>query len=319
MTDLTILDLEPNTGNMLDEVVAGLSREEQKTLPCKYLYDEDGSRLFDRICDLPEYYQTRTEMQIMRDNIAEIGRCVGDEALLVEYGSGSSLKTRILLDEIDLLSGYVPIDISRWYVETSARRLQKHYPDLEILPVVADYSTPIRMPEPEANVNRRVAYFPGSTIGNFHPHEAIDFLMRVRDAMGEGGGLLLGVDLRKDPAVLHAAYNDSAGVTAAFNLGILHRINRELDADFDPDAFAHYAPFNPGQGRIEMHLVSLKQQVATVDGQSFELDPGESIWTECSYKYTLKGFARVAARAGFSVQNVWTDADRLFSVQYLAC
>lgn len=300
---------------LLSEVLEGLQRP-QKYLPCKLFYDETGSRLFDRICELDEYYPTRTEAQIMRDHLDEITAVFGPDTLLVEFGSGSSTKTRLLLDHLPNLAGYVPIDISETHLLASARDLQAEYPELDIYPLPADYTRPIRLPVIRRPVQRRIAFFPGSTIGNFTRREAGEFLVGIAAMCGARGGLLIGVDLQKDHAVLEAAYNDAEGVTAAFNLNILDHLNRLFDADFNPARFRHQAFYNEPHGRIEMHLVSRAGQVVTVAGRPIGFRRGETILTEHSHKYTPEGFARLAADA-FRVERVWTDPRRYFSLQYL--
>ena len=234
----------------------------------------------------------------------------------MEYGSGSSKKTRILLDHADDLAGYVPIDISRDHLLQAAETIADRYPDLAVLPVCADYTADYHFPEPDIPPKRTVVYYPGSTIGNFTPEAARDFLAHIADQVGPEGGLLIGVDLQKDEALLHAAYNDADGVTAAFNKNVLRRINRELDAGFDLDRFRHEAIYNAVEGRIEMHLVSTADQRVTVAGIDIDFATGERITTEYSYKYTVEGFAALADEAGWSVKEVWTDDDQLFSVQY---
>ena len=300
----------------LNDVLEGLARP-WKSIPAKYFYDETGSRLFDRICELEQYYPTRTEMHIMQCNIRSIVDRIGPEALLVEYGSGSSLKTRVLLEHLERPAGYVPIDISKKHLMRSATRLRREFPEIDIYPVHADYSTDIEWPEPRKPARRTVVFFPGSTIGNFEPAQAGRFLERIAAICRPNGGLLIGVDLQKDPAVLEAAYNDREGVTAAFNLNLLHRINRELGADFDVARFSHRAFYNAERGRIEMHLVSRVDQAVTVHGTTFRFEAGETIHTENSYKYTLSQFAGISRHAGLTVRQVWTDAECLFSVQYL--
>jgi dimethylhistidine N-methyltransferase len=300
----------------LEEALAGLRRP-QKTLPCKYFYDLRGSQLFDQICELPEYYPTRTEAAIMADHTAEMASVFGPNCLLVEYGSGSSTKTRILLDHLPDLAGYVPMDISREHLHQTAEGLASAYPDLEILPLCADYTQKFELPEATRAVQSRVVYFPGSTIGNFHRAEAAAFLCRVAEVCGPGGGLLIGVDLRKSPQILEPAYNDAQGVTAAFNLNLLHRMNLELGSDFDLDNFAHQAFYNEAVGRIEMHLLSLNAQTVHLGSEAIEFEEDETIWTECSYKYSLPEFAAMAGTAGFQVRQVWTDSEQKFSVQYL--
>ena len=313
---LTLQDLKPQADDLLGEVLAGLS-ETPKLLPSKFFYDKRGSQLFDAICALPEYYPTRTEMAIMRDNIHAIRDRLGPRCLLIELGSGSSMKTHALLDAMEAPAGYVPIDISREHLLAAARRIDADYPSLEVLPVCADYLQRFDPPIPAEPARRRVAYFPGSTIGNFRPAAARAFLQRIAELVGPGGGLLIGIDLRKDPAVMLPAYNDAQGVTAAFNLNLLERINRELGADFKLDAFEHRALWNAEAGRIEMHLFARSNQTIRIDGRNFKLDQGESIRTECSYKHTLEGFAQLATN--FRVETVWTDEREWFSVLYLVC
>ena len=316
LTRPPVRDFAPGPDRMRAEVLAGLRRR-RKRLPCKYFYDAEGSRLFDRICELEEYYLTRTELAIMDRHAGEMAAAIGPRAMLIEYGSGSSTKTRVLLDRLDAPAAYVPIDISGEHLTESAGSLARAYPQLEVLPVCADYTTRFEVPRPESHAARRVVYFPGSTIGNFEPDDALAFLRRVARVCGDGGGLLIGVDLKKDPAVLHAAYNDAQGVTAAFNLNLLARLNRDLGADFDPAAFAHYAFYNPRRGRIEMHLLSRAPQRVRIDGATIQFAEGEGVFTESSYKYGLLDFTELAKRAGFNSERVWTDADRRFSVHYL--
>jgi dimethylhistidine N-methyltransferase len=313
-TPVRLHDFHPEPENLLDEVVAGL-RKTRKELPCKLFYDRRGSELFDRICEQPEYYPTRTESGIMTEYADEMSRAVGPKCLLVEYGSGSSDKTRVLLDSLEDLVAYVPIDISRDHLMNSARSIATAYPRIEVLPVCADYEQSYDIPRPKRPERARLAYFPGSTIGNFRPPDARAFLDRIACVCGPGGWLLIGVDLKKDPDVLTRAYNDRAGVTAAFNLNILSRINRELGGDFDIDAFEHHAYYNESEGRIEMHLVSGTDQQVSLDGFRFDFAEGETIWTEASHKYTIPEFARLARLSGFDQKYVWTDEDRLFSVQ----
>ena len=311
-----LLDLHPQLGDLSAEVLDGL-RKPQKELPPKLFYDARGSKLFDEITELDEYYPTRTETAIMRGHIGAMAAYVGPDCLLIEYGSGSSTKTRTLLDHLAWPAAYVPIDISRDHLLAAANDLATAYPDLEVLPVCADYTADFALPVPSRPAARRVAYFPGSTIGNFHPPEAHDFLARIAKTVGPGGGLLIGVDLHKGKDVLEPAYNDRRGVTAAFNLNVLVRLNRELDADFDLAAFRHCAYYNERERRIEMHLISGQAQQVRVAGEVITFAAGESILTECSYKYGLADFARLAESAGWQVEGVWTDRRELFSVQYL--
>ena len=299
----------------LREIRDGLSLP-QKTLSPKYFYDERGSELFDKITRLPEYYLTVTESRIMRDNIGEIADLVGRHASLIEFGSGSNAKIRLLLEHLHEPAVYVPVDISRDYLLAAAEDLAKDFPHIEILPVAADFTKPFGLPNPRIMPKRNIVYFPGSTIGNFSPEAALDLLKVMHHEAGEDGGLLIGVDLRKDTETLTRAYNDAAGVTAEFNLNILRRINREFDADFDLDAFRHEAVYDEEYGRIEMYLVSLRDQTFYVSGESFELHEGERILTEYSHKYSLSGFESLAAEAGFTVERVFTDERKWFSVQY---
>ena len=301
-----------------DSFARGLSeglRRAQKEIPCKYFYDAEGSALFDAICALPEYYQTRTEVALLRRHAAEIAGLIGSEAEIVEFGAGSARKVRILLDALESPHGYSPIDISGAYLRGVVQRLAADYPRLNLAPLVGDFTLPLQLPA-LAGAARRAGFFPGGTIGNFTPDAAMALLRRMREMLG-GGGLLVGVDLVKDPALLHAAYNDAAGVTAAFNKNLLARANRELAADFDLDAFAHYAPYNPKAQRIEMYLVSLKRQSARLPDGMVEFSAGEAIHTEDSHKYSIESFREIAARAGFSPRAVWTDENRLFSLHWL--
>jgi dimethylhistidine N-methyltransferase len=314
-SSLTLTDFGPKRSTIREEVMDGLQNM-PKTLPSKYFYDQAGSCLFDEICELEEYYPTRTELEIMQTNMAEIVARIGPHCQLIEYGSGSSTKTRLLLDALPEPAAYVPIDISKAYLLQSVRALMTRYPGLEVDPVCADYTTDFAVPSPRKPVARRVAYFPGSTIGNFDRQQARNFLVGIAHIC-QGGGLLIGVDLKKDPKMLHRAYNDRMGVTALFNLNLLLRLNTELGANFQLEQFAHYAFYQPEAGRIEMHLVSLKTQSARLDGLDIPFKLGESIWTESSYKYTLEEFAQLAGTAGFTVQQVWTDPQQHFSVQYL--
>jgi len=314
-TSLKVTDFEPELGSFLADVLRGLSKP-HKSLPTQYLYDERGSQLFDQICETPEYYPTRTELGIMRSHSDALAAAVGANALLIEYGSGSSIKTRLLLDALVDPAGYVPVDISREHLMNSAKALAERFDGLEVLPVCADFTVPFDVPKSAKEPARRVVYFPGSTIGNFTPDGATDLLKTMASEAGRGGGLLIGVDLRKDTAVLEAAYDDAAGVTAAFNLNLLTRANRELGANFDVSKFSHSAPYDTEAGRIELSLVSDVDQLVTVNGRSFAFTAGEEIHTEYSHKYTLAGFEALAAKAGLVRRNVWTDERDYFSVQY---
>ena len=312
-----LVDFEPGKDNFREEVLAGLRKKPQKTLPCKFLYDERGSQLFDQICKLKEYYLTRTEIGIMKQSVEEIAERVGPCALLAEYGSGSSVKTRILLSHLPELAAYVPVDISKEHLLHSARELSAEYEDLAIYPVCADYTGDFALPDVEGPVARRVVYFPGSTLGNLEPPAAQSFLKSIAKRVRPGGGLLIGIDLKKDRKVLEAAYNDSEGVTAAFNKNLLCRINRELGANFDLDQFAHRAVYNAAAGRVESYLVSQADQAVQLGGTEISFEEQETIHTENSYKYSLEEFAELARKTGFDVEKVWTDADNYFSVHYL--
>ncbi len=300
--------------NFAQCLIAGLGRT-PRDIPCKYFYDAEGSRLFDAICELPEYYQTRTETALLAAHADEIAALIGPHAEIVEFGAGSLRKVRLLLDAMAAPRGYTPVDISGDYLMDVTRTLAAEYPNLRLRPLVADFTAPMAIPV-LPGAARRVGFFPGSTIGNFRPDAATALLRRLRAALG-GGSLLVGVDLVKDPLQLHAAYNDSAGITAAFNKNLLARANRELGADFALDQFAHYAPYNPAAHRIEMYLVSLKRQSARIAGHRFDFAEGEAVHTEDSHKYTVEGFREMAARAGFIPRAVWCDPQKLFSIHWL--
>jgi L-histidine N-alpha-methyltransferase len=298
------------------DVLRGLSAS-KKTLPCKYLYDENGARLFETICELEEYYLTRTELSILRENIDEIASLLGPKANLVELGSGNCLKTGLLLDHLDQPASYSPVDVAHPQLLLCSARLAHAYPGLAIEPVCADYTRQFTLPAPPAGSGATTFFFPGSTLGNFEPEEAVQFLERISRLCGPAGGLLVGIDLKKSPQLLRAAYNDAKGVTAQFNLNLLVRVNSELQGGFDLEQFQHSALYNASVGRIEMHLRSCRGQTVAVDGHHFAFAKGESIVTEHSYKYTLDQFRRLAAWAGFEVARHWTDERRWFSVQYL--
>lgn len=302
------------TAGFAHDLLAGLASKPRSISP-KYFYDAAGSVLFDRICELPEYYPTRTELAILTTRAAEIAHHIGRRAEIVEFGAGSLTKVRLVLDALDAPQRYLPIDISGEHLAGAAARLRADYPGLAVQPIVADYTQPFALPA-VAGEGRRVGFFPGSTLGNFSPDEALAFLQSAA-RMLRGGGLLIGVDLIKDPAVLHAAYNDAQGVTAAFNLNLLQRANAELAADFEAEAFAHAAFYNAPLQRIEMHLVSRRAQVVQVLGRRFTLAEGETIHTENSHKFSIDGLRTLAVKAGFGIGPVWTDPERLFSVHWL--
>jgi dimethylhistidine N-methyltransferase len=302
--------------DFLHDVRAGL-RSPQKELPCKYFYDKRGSELFDRICQLEEYYLTRSELSIMDTMASEMGRQVGPGAMLVEFGSGSSVKTRYLLDALTACAAYVPVDISGEHLNLTATELATDYPGIEILPVCADFTRPFVLPRPTRRASHTAVYFPGSTIGNFSPERAITLLRRIAKMVGQGGGLLIGIDLKKDIGRIEAAYNDSLGITARFNLNLLQRINDELGADFHLDAFEHRALYNSKFGRVELDLVSLSDQYVTVAGEIFGFREGETIRTEYSHKYSIPEFASLADSAGLVLHKQWTDRDDNFAVLHL--
>lgn len=297
----------------LTDVIAGL-RSTLKWLPSIYFYDTRGSQLFDQICELPEYYPTRTEIAILRQHVPHIAQLLGPNCVLIEYGSGSSTKTRSLLDHLPDLAAYVPIDVSSDYLLRAANDLVREYPGLTIVPLATNFAAPYTLPPIPPPTGRYVIYFPGSTIGNFTPEEALPLLRQIASVAGRNGGLVVGVDLKKSPALLEAAYNDSQGVTAAFNLNMLERINRELGANFNLERFAHRSFYNEREGRIEMHLVSREDQTVRIANDEFCFDAGETIRTEYSYKYGLGEFKRLTTAAGFRTEHVWTDDHQLFSV-----
>jgi len=303
----------PRADSLKDDVLAGLALP-QKSIPPKYFYDEEGCRLFEAICELPEYYLTRTETAILRGNIADIAQFVGPDAELIEFGSGVQAKTRILIQALQTRL-YVPIDIAMDTLSASSNELAGRFPWLNVAGICADYTRPLVLPEfAGVPVRRKAVFFPGSTVGNFTPAEALEFLKRVGHAVGRGGALLIGVDLKKDKATLDAAYADSRGVTALFNLNLLKRINREAGADFQPERFRHKAFYDPALGRVEMHLESRVSQIVHVAGQRFDFAPGETIHTEISCKYSVAEFQELGRRAGFAPEKVWTDPELLFSV-----
>ncbi len=303
----------PRGERLLEDVLAGLALP-QKSIPPKYFYDEQGCRLFEAICELPEYYLTRTEMAILHGNIAEIAQFVGPEAQLIEFGSGVQAKTRILIQALQTQL-YVPIDIAIDTLRASSSELARRFPFLNIVGICADHTQPLVLPEfAGVPIRRKAVFFPGSTIGNFTPAEALVFLRQARKMAGAGGVLLVGVDLKKDKATLEAAYADPRDVTAQFNLNLLHRINRELAADFQVKRFRHRAFYEPIMGRIEMHLESLYSQFVHVAGRRFDFAPGETIHTEISCKYSIAEFQELGKRAGFTPEKVWTDPEQLFSV-----
>ena len=310
------IDLEPVVEDFKTAVVAGLSRT-PKTLPCKFFYDKVGSELFSRICKLDEYYPTRTEIGILRRIASRIAELAGPDCHLIEFGSGDSIKVRLLLEAMISPARYTAVDISRDHLRNSAEDLARMFPEIEIAAVCGDYTRLFDVSTPCARAGaKRVGFFPGSTIGNFTPIEAAAFL-EFSTGLLDGGDFIIGVDLKKDPDHLTAAYNDAEGITAAFNLNLLARINCELDGDFDVDAFEHCAHYDLQKGRIEMHLISRRAQTAAIDDHRFDFFKDETIHTENSYKYGIEEFQEIATSAGFQALNCWTDEDRLFSIHYL--
>jgi len=309
--------------SLVADILNGLQSTPKRLSPT-YFYDERGSQLFDQICELPEYYITRTETAILERHAREIAHCIGENAMLVELGSGASTKTRLLLDQLPNLSAYVPVDISRTHLMAAARRISTAYPSLEVLPACADFTQPFALPKPRRLPARVVVFFPGSTLGNFDPPAAVDLMRTMRTmamprlgTSNAGGGLVIGYDLVKDPAVLERAYDDAAGVTAEFNLNVLRRLNRELDANFDLRSFRHRAVWAPRESRIEMRLISQRAQEVSIADEVISFEAEEAIITEHCHKYSAQSFARLARAAGWVERRTWTDADKLFHVEYL--
>ncbi len=308
-------DFRPDTGSLREQVIEGLSRD-QKSLPPKLFYDAEGSRLFDRITRLEEYYLTRTEINLLERHGEEIADSVARDSLVIELGSGSRRKIRVLLEAVQP-AAYLPVDISAEHLYREALDLARETPDLEIYATCADYTAGLELDHAPRDLPR-LGFFPGSSVGNFEPAQAEQLLARLRRALGADGLCLIGVDLEKEQRILHAAYNDAQGVTARFNLNMLARLNRELGADFDLSAFRHRAFYNEQRHRVEMHLVSAREQSVRLDGHRFSLAAGETIHTENSYKYSLERFQGLADSAGFSLLRQWTDPEQLFSLHLLA-
>lgn len=319
MTTQTIsfYDYKPDVGNFEEDVLHGL-KQNQKTLPCKYFYDHRGSELFNEICQLDEYYPTRTELALLQDSIQEIATLIPEDCSIIEFGSGGNTKIRILLDALPNTNTYVPIDISRGHLLESSEELQDDYPDLNVIAMCADYTHPFPLPEEILTNPHRLVFFPGSTIGNFEAGEVNSLLQSMKQAAGQHGKILIGVDLIKDVEILHNAYNDKRGVTAQFNKNLLVRINHELGGNFDLDAFQHDARFNEEKSRMEMHLVSQKDQTVTIAGHHFHFTRGETIFTESSHKYTLEKFTNLVEQAGFLVERVRQDPNNWFSEHLLS-
>ena len=309
-------DRRPPINDVLEVVQRGL-RLQPKRLPSWLFYDERGSQLFEDICEQPEYYLTRAEIDLLNVHAGDIAEVLGEDVRLIEYGSGSAIKTHMLLEQLRSPVSYMPVEISPEPLRQSVERFSELFPTLAIQPFCADFTRPLRLPIPPRAPRRNVIYFPGSTIGNFEARDAIDLLRKMRNEMGEGGGILIGADLKKDPAVIEAAYNDKAGITAEFTLNMLVRLNREIGSDFDLGAFRHRAHYNPMAGRIETHIVSTRSQQVRVGRMHVGFGDGEAMQVEYSCKYSLEDFAALAAHAGLKVRHVWLDPQRLFSVQFL--
>lgn len=307
-------DQHPEAADFRADVLQGLSSDEPYIQP-KYFYDERGSRLFEKICSTEEYYPTRTEVGIIRDNIDDIVAVLGKECLLIEPGSGDSYKVRLLLDALRPIA-YLPIDISQRYLQDEAKKLAAEFTWLNVHAICADFTGKLELPY-KVDATNKVAFFPGSTIGNFVPEQAVKVLDEIRRMVGEDGGLLIGVDLQKEAGILNAAYNDKQGYTAQFNLNLLSRINNELNANFDLQSFKHHAFFNEQKSRIEMHLVSQQDQQVQIDGECFRFNKEQSILTEYSHKYTVENFEALVKQAGFQRVQTWLDDKQLFSVHYL--
>nr|WP_149195093.1 L-histidine N(alpha)-methyltransferase [Luteimonas suaedae] len=314
--DAELVDLQPGRDRIVDDAVAGLSAT-PKRLPSKYFYDARGSMLFEQITRQPEYYLTGTESALLQRRMPDIAAAIGARVHVVEYGSGSGRKTETLLAGLDDAVAYTPIEISRAALLDSVARLEGRFPRIEMLPVCADFTHPVALPSPRRAPRRTLAFFPGSTLGNFVEDEAVQLLRAMRDTIGEDGLALIGIDLDKDPATIEAAYNDAAGVTAAFTLNLLARLNREIGSDFDLDQFRHRAHYSRERGRIETWLVSRRAQRVRVDGHVFDFAAGEAMQVEYSHKYTDAGFAAIAARAGLAPAAAWNDAADWYGLRLL--
>jgi dimethylhistidine N-methyltransferase len=298
------------------DVISGLALT-PKQIPPKYFYDAEGSGLFEQITTSAEYYPTRCEMQALREHAKEIAHLVPENAALIEFGTGSTKKARLLMKALPRLAAYVPVDISGEFLESESAGLRSDRPDLPVVPVIADFTRPFELPDVAKTASKRIGFFPGSTIGNFEPHEAAAFLRHAGDVLGSESVMIVGVDLVKDAEILNAAYNDKAGVTALFNLNLLKRANRELGSNFNLALFEHHAFYNRERKRIEMHLASTKRQRVQVAGETFDFRAGETIRTECSYKYTVESFGALARGSGWTPAGVWTDSKGYFSIHAL--
>ena len=313
-----ILDHAPTTISILKEVLAGLSKS-QKTLPPKLLYDKRGSEIFEKICLLQEYYPTRAEAEILKTYSGDISQLIGPEAIIVEPGSGAGDKIRYLLPYLIRPKAYIPVEISKDILLRMTHELHQEFPKLKVIPICADFNQDLELPTGiRAGSSKKVIFFPGSTIGNLDPDEAIHFLKKIGKLVGSGGGLVIGVDLKKDPEIFKMAYDDPHGVTSDFNLNLLERLNREVSADFDLNSFTHEAIYDADEGKIEMHLVSKISQLVKVNQTVFRFNQGESIHTESSYKYSVEEFAELCAKAKFQIKRFWKDSRNLFCVYYFS-
>jgi len=321
MNQVLFCDLQPTLMDFRHEVLKGLSCPQKQFPPQFFFHDKYGSDLFTQICKLEEYYITRTEIDILQNNSPEIAAAIGKNALLIEYGSGSIEKVHPLIEKLDSLIAYIPIDIAKEHLFSYAELTSSKYPELNIIALAADYTQDFKLPidklPADRQIGNKVILFAGSTLGNLERSQAIALLQKSAQLLEGQGAMLIGVDLKKDPTLLHAAYNDSQGLTAQFNLNILTNINRELEGNFDIDQFYHHAPYNPVLGRIELHLISKKSQVVTVAGQEFNFREGESIHSENSHKYSIEDLRELSEAAGFKLKQTWTDSQKLFSVHYL--
>lgn len=313
---LNITDLQPTPDDITGDVLAGLSRSPRQ-LPSKYFYDRRGSELFEEITRQPEYYLTRVELALLEASLPEIAEIVGPRAHVVEYGSGSGRKTRLLLDALEDPVAYTPIEISRSALAASVERLDREFDDIEVLPVCADFTRPVPLPRPEREAEHAFVFFPGSTLGNFTEPDAVELLRAMHETMGDRGGALIGIDLQKSSVILEAAYNDAAGVTAAFTLNLLARLNRDIGSNFNVDAFSHRATYVEQTGRVETFLVSRDEQTVTVEGQAFVFGRGEAMQVEYSQKYDDAGFAALAEAAGLRVVQGWNDPKDWFGLRLL--
>ena len=314
-TSIKTKRLSSENNVFFDEVTCGLNQQ-QKTLPCKYFYDEKGSKLFEDICSLPEYYVTRTELALLENIKDELAIMIGKNATIIEPGAGAGIKIRTLLQALNSPELYVPLDISRDFLFYSAEVIQKKFPDIDIMPIQGDFTNPVKWLGKKESSNR-IVFFPGSTIGNFKNNQAVSFLSNMHQLIGENGAMIIGVDLLKEQTILESAYDDAEGVTAAFNKNLLSRINHELNADFNLNLFEHEAFLNHQKSRIEMHLVSTKNQTVNINGEKFIFSANETIHTENSHKYSIESFLKLASQAKLKKVKTWSDENNYFSIHYL--